>query len=109
MHRLSVNRVRQLSSFALSIPSPCAENKGELPLEVFFMQTPQICAVAGCGFSTDELHADARAPPSGAAAQDTEGYFECLPAGPPDRLRAIASVQLPARPPSAFAGGHRPH
>lgn len=52
--------------------------------------------IAGGGLSTDEFHADARATSSGTASQDTAGNSQCLAAGAPNRLWAIASVKFSA-------------
>src|ERR1039458_683667 len=63
-------------------------------------------SIAGGGLSTDELYSDARAAPPGTAAQDTTGDGQCLPAGAPDRVWAIASVEFSAQSAAALAGGN---
>src|SRR5580698_7402166 len=62
--------------------------------------------IAGGGFSTDELYADARETPAGTAAQDTAGHAQRLSAGPPDRIWSAPFVQFSAQPAAAFARGN---
>src|ERR1035437_2353311 len=65
-------------------------------------------SIGGGGISTDELYSDARAAPPGTAAQDTTRDGQCLAAGAPDRVWAIASVEFSAQPAATLAGGDGP-